>query len=295
MTDALGVQVTLAAPPERVVSLTPDTTETVFAIGQGARLVGVSDFCDYPPEAARLVRVGGIVNPSVERIVSLRPDLVLATRGVPGDALQSLRGAGLTVFGIAPEDLEGVIASVGTVGRLLGAETAAEALQAGLRGRRDAVVRQAAARLAAGKSPGVLFMIQMSPVFAAGPGSFVDDMTPHRGGRTIVAPRHGEHLSQWPQYSTEAIIEQDPDIIVAALAEHGGGAENTLQRLRAEPAWRSVRAVQGGQVYDVDADIMVRAGPRLFDGLEELNRTSRPGRAGGRAHERRRAGGGACG
>ena len=212
-TDDLGQTVTLPAPPRRIVSIAPGFTETIFALGEGARLVGRCDFCYYPKEALDVPSVGGMTTPSIEAIVGLAPDLGLAVRGVPPEVTDSLRGAGLKLIALDPQTVDELIASVRTLGRILGAEDRAEALAEEMEARRDAVAARAEEVFGTRPRPSVLFLVGLDPVFAAGPGSFVDDMIRIAGGVNAVAQADGAP-GPWPQLSLEAIVDLDPDIIV---------------------------------------------------------------------------------
>lgn len=268
-TDDLGQTVTLPAPPRRIVSIAPGFTETIFALGEGARLVGRCDFCYYPKEALDVPSVGGMTTPSIEAIVGLAPDLVLAVRGVPPEVTDSLRGAGLKLIALDPQTVDELIASVRTLGRILGAEDRAEALAEEMEARRDAVAARAEEVFGTRPRPSVLFLVGLDPVFAAGPGSFVDDMIRIAGGVNAVAQADGAP-GPWPQLSLEAIVDLDPDIIVGALEGHGEAQEHLLQVLRERSGWRELSAVRQGRVYPVNPDLTVRTGPRIMDGLELL-------------------------
>ncbi|MGC9320168.1 MAG: ABC transporter substrate-binding protein [Armatimonadota bacterium] len=271
-TDDLGADVTLPAPPRRVVSLAPGFTEAIFAMGAEDRLVGRSDFCYFPPQALELPSVGGTVSPSIERIVGLEPDLVLVIRGTPTDVVRSLRDAGVPVIARTLRDVDEVIAAIRDLGRYLGIEDRADAVADELEARRDAVAERSAEVVAEGRRPRVLFVVEVEPVFAAGPGSFVDDMIRIAGGVNAAAEAVGESGSPWPQLSLEAVVNADPDAIVASLEGHVDEPGGALQMLRQRTGWRELAAVREGRVFDTDPDLMVRAGPRLIDGLERLAR-----------------------
>ena len=271
-TDDLGVEVTLDGPPQRIVSISPGMTEIIFTLGEGDRLVGVTDLCDYPPEAADKERVGGMTNPSIEKIVGLDPDLALIARGAPIEVVNALREFGLPVIGKSAATLADVIDQVRDIGEYLGVEEQAARMADGLEQRRSAVSQQAAAAFPDGDGPSVLMIIGLEPVFVAGPGSFVDDMISLCGGRNVVGGDGEEQVSAWPQYSLERIIEHDPDIILSALGGHEMREGGTLARLRGLAGWCDLTAVKRGRVYDIDGDTMLRTGPRLLDGLEETAR-----------------------
>ncbi len=269
-TDALEHEVTLTAPPQRIISIAPGITETIFAIGEQERLVGVSDFCDYPPEAAEKEKVGNISTPSVEKMLSLQPDLVLVVRGVGMDAIDSLRHAGINVIAHDPRNLAQVIEMVRQIGRALGADEAASRLADEMTSRRDEVERQARARVEQAGRPRVLLVISTEPVFVAGPGSFAHDLIELAGGQNVVG-EGGEKVNRpWPQYSLEKVIELDPDLIITAMGGHTQAEGDLLKQMKRKPGWRDLSAVKQGRVYNLDPDILLRVGPRLLDGLEAM-------------------------
>ena len=269
-TDALDHQVTLNEPPGRIISIAPGITETIFAIGEQERLVGVSDFCDYPPQAAAKEKVGNMSGPSLEKVLSLQPDLVFVVRGVGMETVDSLRDAGITVVAEDPQHLQQVIEMVREIGRVLGAEQPADRLAAEMTSRRDEVERQTRARVGQAARPGVLLVISMEPVFVAGPGSFVHDLIHLAGGQNVVGQGEEEVSRPWPQYSLEKIVELDPDLIVMAMGGHTEAEGDLVEQLKRKPGWRDLAAVRERRVYDIEPDILLRVGPRLLDGLETL-------------------------
>lgn len=266
--DDLGAQVTLDGPPQRIVSIAPGLTEAIFMLGAGDRVVGVTEFCDYPPEAKTREVIGGMTNPSVEKIVSLQPDLVLITRGAPIEVINSLREAGLAVIGKDPKTVREVIDDLRDLGQYLGIEEQAERTATSLEERLEAVVARGREIFGQAGGPRVLMVIGLEPVFVAGPGSFGDDIIRLCGAVNPVGGTEGEQVSAWPQYSLEKIVEQNPDIIISTLQSHEVEVGATLTRLRETPGCRDLKAVEQGRVYDIDADLLLRTGPRLLDGLE---------------------------
>ncbi len=267
--DDLGAQITLVGPVQRVVSISPGMTEMIFMLGEGERLVGVTDFCDYPPEAAEIQSIGGMSNPSVEKIVGLGPDLVLAARGVPIDIVKALRESGVTVVGKSPDTLAEVIEDVRDIGGYLGVSETADRAASMLTERMEQAVAAATERLGDDEGPSVLMIIGLEPIFVAGPGSFADDMIAMCGGRNVVTGEAGATVGAWTQYSLEKIVEHDPEIIISAIGSHG--EDDALTVLRDAIGWRDLTAVREGRVFDIDADVLLRTGPRMLDGLEAMS------------------------
>lgn len=279
--DDLGETVTLAEPPERVISLSTGMTEAIFAMGAGARLVGRTDFCEYPPAVRDVPSVGGMTSPSLEAIVAREPDLVVTVRGTPQDVMTSIRRTGVPVIARDPTTVAEVIAMIRDLGRYLGVEEDANALADRLSRRVEAVTRSVQMRAHRQGRPSVLFVIELDPVFVAGEGHFVPDMIELAGGVNATALLHGAEGDQWPNLSLEAVVELDPDVIVTAIEDDEGEPVDGAALLADRPGWRDLDAVQGGRVYSLDPDLAVRAGPRLIDALERMAQIIEDALAGG--------------
>ncbi len=269
-TDDLGVEVTLSAPPQRIVSLAPGFTETLFAIGAGDRVVGRTDFCDEPAAALDVESVGGLVNPSIEKIVGLEPELVLVIRGTPADVIDSLRRTGLPVIARDTRTLADALSAIRDLGRYLGMEAEADALADRLQARREAVESEAREFFAARAPPEALLVISIDPLFAAGECSLAGDMLAITGAENAAGGPELADAGPWPQLSLEAIMDRDPDVIVLACDQHQAGDTPSADALARAPGWRDLSAVRRGQVYAIDPDLVSRSGPRLLDGLEQL-------------------------
>jgi iron complex transport system substrate-binding protein len=264
--DALGEAATLKAPPRRVVSLSPATTEMLFAIGAGDRVVGVTEYCDFPPEARKLPKVGAYTGFSVEKVLSLRPDLVVGMRGTSKDAVEALRRAGVPVLTYDPIAVDGVLDLMDELaGMVLGEAGESEAV-AQLRARVE-TVRAQAARLP--RRPRVLCAVQIEPLYAAGPDNHLDDMIRLAGGENAA----GDADVPWPQYSLERMLEKDPEVIILP-ARHsegsGEGGSDPAKTLGRSKAWAETTAVKRGAICEIDDDLLTLPGPRIVDGLEAM-------------------------
>ncbi|HET7452120.1 MAG TPA: helical backbone metal receptor [Thermoanaerobaculia bacterium] len=246
----------VAPSPRRVVALAPNLTEIVFALGAGDRLVGVSEHSDYPPAAAAIPVVGGLT-PDLERIVSLRPDLVLATtEGNPASAVDLLGKRGIPVLTTSAPDLDGVLSSIRAIADRLGVSAAGKRLADGLAVRRDAVLRTR-------RPPGLsaILLIWPAPPQAAGAGTFADDMLRTAGARNAVE-RPG-----WPVVSPEYLLATACDAVVYPVEKDT--AEVFARAFHDGPLSR-VPAVRAGRIVGIGGDRLIRPGPRAFDALEEL-------------------------
>ncbi len=263
--DMLGREVTLAAPPARIVSLVPSVTEILFALGAEDRLAGVTDFCDYPPAARRKPSVGGMVNPNLEVVVALRPDLVVATtEGNREETVAQLRRLGIPTYLVAAHHVGDVTALVTRLGGLTGREAAAATLGARLERRIDAV-RRAVGPL---RRPRVLYVLWPEPLIVPGREALVTELIRLAGGESITAA----DADSYPRYSLEAAVAKAPEVIL--LANHGAHTgpidRERWQRLAELPA------VRAGRLHQVDGNLLHRYGPRIVEGLEQLARAIHP-------------------
>jgi len=248
------------APPARIVSLTPALTEILFAVGAGSRVVGVTDYCDYPPEAASRTKVGGYINPSVEAVVALKPDLVVVSPG-PGnrDAALAMRRSGLRVEVVVAETLDESLTAIELVAQLSGDEAAGRALASRVRARLDAVSR----RVAGKPRVPTLFCIQIDPIIAAGSDTLPAQLLEIAGGRNVVRePRY-------PRLGLEAVVAAKPELILQARMDApAGGDEGTEEAFWNR--WPLIPAVAAKRVVVLTGGLALRPGPRVADAAEEL-------------------------
>ncbi|MBI4576872.1 MAG: ABC transporter substrate-binding protein [Planctomycetes bacterium] len=249
-----------ASPPQpgaRVVSLAPNLTEMVYALGAGGRLVGATTWCDFPQEARSVPRVGSYNAPDLERVVAARPDLVLIpAEGEFGRAFHDrLRGLGLRVEVVRVGDLDGMLRALTEVGRLLGVQDDGEGLAGRLRVEVDAVAR----RLEGAEPVGALLAYDRDPLVCAGPGTFGDDILCRAGGRNLA----GDAPVSYPRYGWEEVLRRAPAVVVDATQ----GSERDMEWWS---RWDALPAVAAGRVHAVDPDLVSRAGPRLVAGLRQV-------------------------
>jgi iron complex transport system substrate-binding protein len=247
------------AAPQRIVSLTPALTEILFAIGAGDRVVGVTQYCDFPPAAKLKPKVGGYVNPSVEAVIALKPDLVVVSPG-PGnrDAALAMRRTGLRVEIVPAETLEESVAAIELVARFAGDEPAGRTLAAQVRARLDAVGK----RVAGAPRVRALFSVQTDPIIAAGRDTLPSQLLELAGGTNIVnAPRY-------PRLDVEAVAAAKPEMILQARMDVASGASHDEDAFWKR--WPSIPAVAHGRVVVLPDDLALRPGPRVADAAEEL-------------------------
>jgi len=266
VTDGAGRVVTLpAASPSRIVSMAPACTEILFALGLGDRLVGVTTWCDYPEEARSLTKVGDAWSPDYERIVGLKPDVVLAAGTAESEIVLRLQAYDIPVVVVNAATVDEVPAQVELVGEVTGRIEQARELAASMRSRLQEV-RRRVAEIPVTARPTVFWVLD-DLLWTVGPGSFVHDLLESGGGRNVA-----EALGvPYAQYSLEALLEKNPDVIVLAALDPTLGPG-----LEALPGWSNLRAVREGRVYRVDADLVSRPGPRVVDGVELVARLLHP-------------------
>jgi iron complex transport system substrate-binding protein len=274
VTDDTGYVLNMTAYPERIVSLAPSNTQVLFAVGAGDNVVGVTDYDHYPYnftawiEAGNMTSIGNYYQPAVEPIVALNPDLVLASLGSVETADQ-LRTLGYNVLTLTPTDLDGIMKNMITVGKATNHETEATEMVNDMQQRIDAVVngvKQATTK------PKVYHEIWSDPYMSVGKGTFVDNAIKLAGGQNIFE----NATNAYPEVSSEAVIEQNPDIIVfptqMGVESFWGDFETVANR----PGWSSINAVKNDKMYAVNGDIIDEPGPRQVDSLEILAKIIHP-------------------
>ncbi len=262
--DMAGRRVEVRGLPRRIIPLTPSLTEVLFALGAGDAVVGVTDQDDYPPEVRRKTRVGGGLDPNLEVILTLRPDLVLATIDSNrwGTFLE-LERLKIPVFGLKPAGLEGVFTSIQKIGEVVGRPEQAEGLIVTMR-RRMAAISEKVKSLS---RPRVLYVVWIDPLIVAGRETVIDDLIRMAGGENTV------RASGFPPYGLEQVVAHPPDVILLG-SDRPRSEDGTL--LRRLPAWKEMRAVREGAVRLVDTNVMHRPGPRIAEAVELLARLFHP-------------------
>jgi iron complex transport system substrate-binding protein len=264
VTDEAGRRIIVPNKIDRIISLAPNLTEIIYAVGAGDHLVGDTTFCDYPPEAKNVAKVGDTLHPSIERIIALKPQVVLVSTASELEAFtKQLDQQGITVYVTNPGSLEEVFRSIETLGDLFGHHEQAAKLAADLR-RRAATVGAAVANA---KPVRVFYQVSDSPLYTIGRDAFQTDLIRRAGGVSVTADVPGA----FPRFSDEAALAARPDAIILPTGGSMGGANSTVVApLRNSPA------VSNNRVYRINEDHLQRPGPRLVDGLEEMARALHP-------------------
>jgi iron complex transport system substrate-binding protein len=265
-TDEVGRTVEVNGPPRRIVSVAPNVTEILFALGLGDRLVGVSAYCQYPPEALKIEKIGGYINPSLEKIVSLRPDLVVGiAEGDLRTFVDKLAGLKIPVYIANPRDALEVLTSIRKIGEVTFAQEPARRIVHSM----EEKIRRIRDKVQGRPQPRVLHILDFNPLISAGKGTFVDDLIHLGGGRNVAETATGKY----PRFSMEEVLVQDPEVILLASMK----SQDPLVKQRGWwDRWKTITAVKQGRIYVLDSDLIHRPSPRMVEGLEQVARAIHP-------------------
>lgn len=262
--DEAGRQVTLPVKIERIVSLAPNLTEIVYAVGAGDQLVGNTEYCDYPFQAKSVTKIGDTMHPSLERIIALKPQIVLVSTASQLEAFtRQLDQQKTAVYVTNPNSLDEIFHSIETLGDLFGHHDWAMRVAAELRSRAAAV--EVAMRSV--KPVSVFYQVSGEPLYTIGRDAYLTDLVRRAGGVSVTANVAGA----FPRFSDEAALTARPEAIILP----SGGSMGTAN-LTVAPALKNSPAVLNGRVYKINDDHLSRPGPRLVDGLEEMARALHP-------------------
>jgi iron complex transport system substrate-binding protein len=268
VTDEVGRSVEIPQPVKRIVSLAPSVTETLFALGLGDRVVGDTNYCDYPPEAKSRAHVGGPVDPNLEAIAALHPDLVLVARSINREAtVHSLEQLGIAVYATDPRNVQQVLDSSQRLGELLGAGDGGASVVTDLRKRLD----QLRANLAGQQPKSVLFVVWETPLISVGRDTFLADALRSAGAISVISTRQ-----DWPEVSLEEVVKLQPDYLIFSNDEPDK-LDRQIAQLRNQPGWRDLQALKENHIVLL-SEAISRPAPRLLDAIEQLARALHPER-----------------
>jgi iron complex transport system substrate-binding protein len=265
VTDDFGRKVRLVQPVERIVSLAPSLTETVYALGLQEHLVGDTDFCEYPPDAKKKAKVGGTINPNIEAVAALHPDVVLMTRVNRLETVHALEGLHIPVYATDPQTVDDIISSTRRLADALGFPESAAKVARDME-HRLAGLRQ---RLAGVTPKQVLFIVWQQPLISIGRNTFIADALKRARAESIV-----DSSQKWPEMSLEEVVKLQPEYLISAASHTGEGAVNP-DALAELPGWRSLEAVKKRKFILIDESID-RPSPGIVNAIEELARKLHP-------------------
>src|SRR5664280_840629 len=260
VTDEIGRIINISPSPQRIVSLAPGITETLYALGLADKIVGVTSFCNWPPSALKKQRIGGFINPSIEQIVSLQPDLIIATAdGNRQDTVRQLERLGLTVYVTSPSDTNGILRSISHLGEITARKNVAATLVRQLQKRLSNIEAQIRHK----SKPRVFFQIGLEPLITIGGRTLINEVIQRAGGINIASL----DTARYPRYSPEGIMAGSPDIILFAPMA------NDKEFTAVKKFWQKfegIPAVKNNRIYPIDTCLLSRASVRIIDAIETM-------------------------
>jgi iron complex transport system substrate-binding protein len=266
LTDDAGRNVTLKTMPQRIVSLSPSSTEIVFALGLGDQLVGDTTYCNYPDAAKTKTKVGGYSDVDIEKVVSVQPDLILADDIHEATVIPSLEKLNIPVLVLHPANLDNIFKNIILLGGITGKSSIAKALTGDLQSRLSLITSKTAK--VNGPKPRVLFVTWHDPIFTAGGDTITGELIALAGGTNIA-----QDLSGYATMTLESVIEKNPQILIVMSSM---GDQVSLEYINSEPRLAVTDALKNKKVYGVDADLFGRTTPRTIDALEQLAKIVQP-------------------
>jgi len=266
--DEVGREVTVSFPPKRIISLAPNITEILFSLGLDEEIVGVSIHCNFPEKAKTKVQVGSYISLDFERIVSLKPDLIIATgAGNTRDMVERLEKLGFPTYVIFPKNFDDVLQSIGHLSQVVDREREGIGIIQGVKRRKQRVVE-----LTQGlPRPKVFLQIGDAPIVTVGKKSFGDNLIHLAGGENIA----GKEKEMYPRLGMEEILKRSPEVMIISSMNPKGDYQKILQEWS---RWKTIPAVKNGRIHLIDSDLVDRPSPRIIEGLEEIARFLHPER-----------------
>ncbi|MDK2821537.1 MAG: cobalamin transport system substrate-binding protein [Clostridia bacterium] len=268
--DSLDRSVKIEKKPQRIISLAPSATEILFALGLGDKVFGVTKYCDYPPEAKTKEVIGGFSDPNMEKILSLNPDLVLATT-MHEKAVKDLESVDIPVIVLDAKTIEGVMENITLVGKATGHEKEANEVVASMKEKVQKVVEKVK-DIPEEDKPTVYYEVFSEPIMTAGPKTIIHDLITQAGGINIGADAETDYV----EYSVEVLLRKNPEVMIAPDL-HGSNTA-TLENVKKRPGWADISAVKNGKVYILEDDLITLPGPRIVEGLEAIAKVLHPER-----------------
>lgn len=265
ITDAYNEKVTIDKEPTKVISIAPELTEIIFSVGKGSELVGRTDYCDYPEEAASVASIGQITDPDLEKIIALTPDVVFASDLTKKEIIEKLRQANIKVVMInGLKSFEGVYDNITKIGNILNANAKANEVIGGMKKKVADVMK----KVKGTPTPSVYYVVSYGQMgdWTAGKSSFTNSIIEMAGGVNAAADINDEYAA----YSIEKLVEKNPDILICSAFF------DTKKGIEATAGYEDLAAVKSGKLVEIDNNLIDRQGPRLADGLEAIAKIIHP-------------------
>ncbi|MDD4751811.1 MAG: cobalamin-binding protein [Desulfitobacteriaceae bacterium] len=261
-TDSSGREVMIEKAPENIISLSPATTEILFSLGLGEKIVGNTDYCDYPEEAKQVDKIGGFENPNLELIIEKEPDIVFTAAGLQEEITDKLEEVGIAVVCLDAETIEQVMDNIILTGTITGTDKKAGEIVRDMQERLDSVK----AKVEGQPVPNVFFEVWDDPLMTAGKGSFIDSLITLAGGKNIASDLNEEFAN----YSLEQLLLADPEYYL--LNNHAHSPAEVKER----NGYQEMSAIKNNRVYSIEDDLVTLPGPRIIEGLEEIAKLIHP-------------------
>ncbi len=269
VTDMIGRKVTLDGIPEKIVSLSPSNTEILFSLGLGDKIVGVSEYCDYPPAALEKPKVGGYADADVEKIIAANPDVIFVTDIHVDETLPALEELGQTVVVIDPRNLNEILDSFTLIGKITGTSNKAAEIVKDMSERMKEITDKTS-KLTADEKPRVFYVMWHDPLMTIGGDTRINELISKAGGTNIYADTEG-----YPTIELETLVEANPQVIIAGSGM-GEGADAPFNFAKTEPRLESSDARKNGRIYEVNTDFVGRPTERMIEGFEQLAKMIHP-------------------
>ncbi len=270
ITDGLGEKVVIEEKPAKIISISPQTTENLFAVGAGEQVIGVTTYADYPKEATKVDKIGTITEPNIEKIVSMEPDLVIAASVNKMETIERLRELNIKVAGFKASSVNTAIENIKKIGKITGNQDIAEEVTADMYIKISEMKDLIDKKLANNDRPKVFYELWSDPLYTAGVDNFIDDLIHMAGGFNIG--RLAE--TQWPQFSLEKLLVEDPEVYIST--PHSAEMQVSKESIKNRKRFKDITAIKNDRVYIIDQNIINRASPRLLIGLSQLTKAIWP-------------------
>jgi len=267
--DDLDREIEFLKVPERIVSLAPTHTEILYALGLGDNIIGVTDYCNYPPEVRLKQKVGGFAKPDIDKILALKPDLILAFGTIQKPVVKELKQRGQRVFWIYPHTVEGILDSIETIGEITGRDYAANQVKEKLK-KKIKYIRGKLGNLPDSTRPTIFRVMGLNPPGTIGNDSFQTDVFYLAGGKNVFADVKKDFF----QIDNETLLRRNPDVIIIC----GKNIEETREKIKNQKGWRNLTAVKKNRIFVISCDLICRPGPRVIETIEKIARYLHPDR-----------------